>query len=126
MTPRDRRALALGGAVIAAAVALRLVPLAVGRVQDARERLEARVELLARMRADLRDATRLQDSAEVVRRRIAGLAGQVLSPRTEVEAEASLGALVSMASERNQAVSYARSHASAGTRASMKVRVLMG
>jgi hypothetical protein len=102
VTPRDRRALALGAAVVTAAAALRLVPAAVGRVREARERLGARVELLTRMRADLRDATRLQDSAEVVRHRIAGLAWQVLSPRTEVEAEAGLGALVSMAAERNR------------------------
>ena len=101
MTPRDRRALALGAAVVAAALTLRLAPLALARLQGARERLEGRVELLAHMRADLRDATRLQDSAEVVRRRIARLAGQLLSPRTEVEAAASLGALVSLAAERH-------------------------
>lgn len=101
MTPRDRRALLLGAAALTAAVvALRLAPLAVAQVRSARVRLEARTELLARMRADLRDAARLQDSAEVVRRRVAGLAGQVLSPGTEAEAAVSLGALVSMAAER--------------------------
>jgi type II secretion system (T2SS) protein M len=101
VTPRDRRAVLLGLACVAAAVvALRLAPAAASRVGSARERLDARTELLARMQSDLRDAARLQDSAEVVRHRIAGLAGQLLSPGTEAEAVASLGTLVSMAAER--------------------------
>ena len=100
MTPRDRRALVLGAAAVAAVLALRLAPMAIARVRSVRERQDARVELLARMRADLRGAAELQDSAEVVRRRVAGLAGQVLGPGTEAEAAASLGALVSMAAER--------------------------
>jgi type II secretion system (T2SS) protein M len=54
------------------------------------------------MRTDVRDAAWLQDSGEVIRRRVAGLAGQVLSPGTPAEAAASLGGLVSMAGERQR------------------------
>ena len=100
MTPRDRRALRLGFAAVGLALAARLGVIAAARVWDARERLDARVELLARMRADLREAPRLQDSAEAVRRKIGGLAGEVLAPGTEMEAAASLSSLVSMAADR--------------------------
>jgi hypothetical protein len=103
MTPRDRRAVLTGAAAIAlAVVVLRLAPLASGQLRSAREDLEARGELLVHMRADVLDTGWLQDSAEVVRRRMAGLAGQVLSPGSEAEAAASLGALVSMAAERQR------------------------
>jgi hypothetical protein len=124
MTPRDRRALLVGAATIAVAVvALRLAPLAGKQVRSAREDLEAHAELLARMQTDVRDAARLQDSAEVVRRRMAGLAGQVLSPGNEAEAAASLGALVSMAAER-QRVRVSRTEAVADSaRAGLARRV---
>ena len=56
MTPRDRRALLTGAAAIAVAVvALRLAPLAGGQLRGARDNLDARAGLLARMRADLRE-----------------------------------------------------------------------
>lgn len=124
MMPRDRRALLAGAAVIGiAVVTLRLAPLAARQVWSAREDLKARGELLARMRADVGDAARLQDSAEVVRSRMAGLAGQVLSPGSEAEAAASLGALVSMAAER-QRVRVSRTEAIADSaRAGLARRV---
>lgn len=103
MTPRDRRAVLTGAAAIAVAVvALRLAPLASGQLRGARDDLDARAGLLARMRADLRDTARLQDSAEVVRHRMAGLAGRLLSPDSQAEAATALGALVSMAAERQR------------------------
>lgn len=102
MTPRDRRAVLFGAAVVAVAVALRLAPVAVRQVRMAREGLEARAAILVRMRADVRDAARLQDSVKVVRSRVAGLAAKLLSQGTEAEVAASLGALVSMAAERQR------------------------
>jgi Type II secretion system (T2SS), protein M subtype b len=103
MTPHDRRAVLTGVAAIAVAVvAFRLAPMAGAHLQTARENLEARAELLTRMRTDLRDTARLQDSAEVVRRRMAGLAGRLLSPDSQAEAATALGALVSMAAERHR------------------------
>ncbi len=103
MTPRDRRAVLTGVATIAVAVvALRLAPMAGAQLRSAREDLEARAGLLARMRADVRDTARLRDSAEVVRRRMGGLAEQLLSPDSQAEAATALGALVSMAAERQR------------------------
>jgi hypothetical protein len=103
MTPRDRWAVLAGVAAVAVAVvALRLAPMAGAQLRSAREDLEARAGLLARMRADLRDTARLQDSAEVVRHHMAVLAGRFLSPDSQAEAATALGALVSMAAERQR------------------------
>jgi hypothetical protein len=101
VTRRDRRALRTGGAVVGLAVVLlRLGPWGWKAGHAAHESLQARVELLGRMRADLQDAGRLQDHGAEVRRDMAALASTILSPRTESEAVAALGAIVTLVAER--------------------------
>jgi hypothetical protein len=103
MTPRDRRALLSGlGIVVMAVVGLRLGPAVVSAVGNNRQDLASRAELLARMRADVRDATTLQDSADVVQKRVAALAGQLLGRGTEAQVSTSLEALISMAAEHSR------------------------
>jgi hypothetical protein len=74
----------------------------VGAVRDARDRLEARTELLGRMEADVRSTSRLEDSAAAVRTRVVALAPELLGPGGESEAVAALGALLSSAAERQR------------------------
>jgi hypothetical protein len=102
MTPRDRRAILWGAVVVIVGLGGRLTPVVAERVRNARDGLEARAAVLTRMRVELGDSTRLQDSAEAVRKQVAGLAGSVLTGGSGAEAGASLGALVSMAAERHR------------------------
>jgi hypothetical protein len=96
MTPRDRRALVIGGAVVAAAfLALRAVPWGVRELESRRDALAAKHALLARVRADLRDAEWLADSAPEVERQVVALAPRVLNGGREPEAVADLVGQVS-------------------------------
>ena len=67
-----------------------------------RDGAEARAELLARMRADIRSADELEDSATVIRRRMASLAPAFLTGGTAGEAAADLGSRLSAAAERHR------------------------
>jgi hypothetical protein len=103
VTPRDRRALQAGGAIVACAVLLlRVAPWAWSTARSSREALEARTELLARMRMDLREADHMEDSGRVVRAEMARLARAVLSGGSATEAATDLGARVSLAAERHR------------------------
>jgi type II secretion system (T2SS) protein M len=102
MRPRDRRALVAGGLAVGITVlALRLGPWTWNALHRSRETLEARLELLARMRSDLGAAAQLQDSGVVVRQRMATLAPRLLAPRDSTQAAMALGALVTLAAERH-------------------------
>jgi hypothetical protein len=96
MTPRDRRALVIGGAVVAAALlALRAVPWGVRELESRRDALAAKRGLLVRVTSDLRDAEWLADSAPQVERQVVALAPRVLSGAREAEAVADLVGQVS-------------------------------
>jgi hypothetical protein len=96
MTPRDRRALQIGGGVILAALLLvRMVPLAWRGWREAVETLESRRELLARARGEIAGETALDSAAAEVRRRFIGLAPRLVAGGSSAEAEATLGALTS-------------------------------
>ena len=104
VTARDRRAVTLGAAVLIAAVlALRVLPWSVRRVLAAGQDLRERTAVLARVRADLADAPLLQDSAGALTRAIVGLAPKLLSGDTPAEAFADLSGRVNLAASRNQA-----------------------
>jgi hypothetical protein len=104
MTGRDRRALALGGAlVIGALLVLRVVPWGVRNVLEAETGLRERATLLARARADLADAGVLRDSAVQLGEALVGLAPKILNGTSVAEAVADLSARVNMAVSAHQA-----------------------
>lgn len=95
MNPRDRRALAIGAAVVAAAVlCLRVLP-ELGRGGMERwGKLETASLLLARTESELAAASALEDSAKVVRASLTRLAPKLLAGRTEADAAADLAARI--------------------------------
>jgi hypothetical protein len=101
VTHRDRRALILGGIVIAAAVlGLRVVPAGIRRATAAHALLRERAGLLARTRAELASLPGLRDSAAVLTRALVALAPQVLSGSTPAEASADLSGRMNLAASR--------------------------
>ena len=101
MTPRDRRALLMGGIAIATAVVgLRVLPWAVRRVIDARTVLRERATLLARTREEMASLPQLRDSAAVLSQALVALAPQVLSGSTSGEAGADLSGRMNLAASR--------------------------
>jgi type II secretory pathway component PulM len=101
MTPRDRRALLLGGLAIAGAVlGLRVLPWAVRRATEAEAVLRERATLLARTREELASLPTLRDSAAVLSQALVALAPQVLSGSTPAEAGADLSGRMNLAASR--------------------------
>ena len=101
MTPRDRRALRIGGIAVACAVlGLRVLPLAVRRVADAHAMLRERATLLARTREEMADLPRLRDSAAALSRALLALAPQILSGSSSAEAGADLSGRMNLAASR--------------------------
>jgi hypothetical protein len=101
MTPRDRRALLLGGLVIGGAVlGLRILPWSVRRAMGAHALLTERAALLARTRAELGSLPELRDSAAVLTRALLALAPQVLSGSSSAEAGADLSGRMNLAASR--------------------------
>src|SRR6266851_1578026 len=101
MTPRDRRALLVGGLVVAGAVfGLRVLPWAVRRTAVARAVLRERAILLARTREEMASLPELRDSAAVLSQALVALAPQVLSGSTPAEAGADLSARMNLAASR--------------------------
>lgn len=101
LSTRDRRALFLGGAVVATAVlGLRVVPWAGRTLLVAHGDLRDRATLLARSRAELAQVRLLEDSAVVLARTIRGLATRVLDGGSAAEAGADLAARLNLATAR--------------------------
>ena len=87
MTARDRRALILGGVVIAAAVlSLRAVPWGVRRAAGSYVELRERAGLLARTREEMAALPMLRDSAATLSQALVALAPQLLSGRMNLAA----------------------------------------
>jgi hypothetical protein len=103
MTARDRRALIVGAGLVGLALlGLKVGPWGWRTLRDTRIELQARAELLARMAADVRSAPRLEDSAVVIRSRMAALAPALLTGGTAGEAMADLGSRLAAAAERHR------------------------
>jgi hypothetical protein len=101
VTPRDRRALIVGGLVIGTAVlALRVVPLGVRHTLAARMELRDRAILLGRTRGEMAVLPALRDSAAVLSQALVALASQVLSGSTAAEAGADLSGMLNLAASR--------------------------
>ena len=104
MTPRDRRALLLGGAVVIGAVLiLRLLPWTVRTAVAGEAGLRERAALLARTRADLAKAGELRDSAVQLGQALVGLAPRILSGSSAAEAIADLSGRVNLAASSHEA-----------------------
>jgi hypothetical protein len=102
MTPRDRRALLIGGVLSALLlISLRAGPWGWKTLVQQRTELLARAELLARMQLDLQSEATLEDSGESVRRRLAELAPALLAAKTGSDAAADLSARVTASAERH-------------------------
>ena len=101
MTARDRRALIVGGlVVVGAALMLRVLPMALREVSDARAMLRERATLLARTRYEMASLPRLRDSAAVLSQALIALAPQLLSGATEAEAGADLSSRMNLIASR--------------------------
>jgi hypothetical protein len=101
MTPRDRRALLVGGIAIAGAVlGLRVLPWAVRRGTEAHAVLLERATLLLRTREEMASLPQLRDSAAVLSQALVALAPQVLSGSTPAEAGADLSGRMNLAASR--------------------------
>lgn len=80
MTPRDRRAVVIGGAIVLGAWLLVWgVPRLGAEWRENRERVEAQRLLLAETRRAIDALPRMEDSAHVLTGRVAGLAPRILS-----------------------------------------------
>ena len=104
MTPRDRRALLIGAAVVGAALLFgRLVPILVRRWRAGAAELADRTGLLERERGDLRGIGSLEDSAKITEARFVALAPELLSGSTDAEALADFEGRVNFAAGRHRA-----------------------
>jgi hypothetical protein len=101
MTGRERRAVWVGAAILAAAVLLRTVPLAARAVASMRQRLDDRTATLARAGALISAAPALHDSLVRSLAAFVGLAPSLLEGRTRAEASANLASLVSLVASRS-------------------------
>jgi len=101
MTPRDRRALLVGGIAVAGAVlGLRVLPWTVRHATGARALLRERATSLARTQEELASLPQLRDSANVLSQALVALAPQVLSGSTAAEAGADLSGRMNLAASR--------------------------
>lgn len=104
MTRRDGRAVILGlGVVVAAVLALRVLPWSVRRAVAATGDLRERATLLARAQKDLAQAPLLRDSAARITQALVGLAPKLLSGTSAAEAGADLSAQLNLFASRNAA-----------------------
>lgn len=104
MTPRDRRALLVGAAIVGAALLFgRLVPVVARHWRAGAAELADRTALLERERSDLGSIGSLEDSAKVIETRFVALAPDLLTGSTDAEGVADLEARVNLAASRHRA-----------------------
>src|SRR5256885_7048909 len=101
MTPRDLRALLLGGFAVAAAVlVLRVLPWAVHRAGGGYATLRERSALLARTRDEMASLPMLRDSSATLSQALVALAPQLLSGSSAAEAGADLSGRMNLVASR--------------------------
>jgi len=123
MTARDRRALVWGASVIIAAfVALRVLPGALRAASAWHVRAEARQEALAHTRRLLASVPQLEDSLRVLLPAVVALAPHLVDGRTPSEASASLASLIALEARRH-ALSVVRVDPLPGAAAGVFTRV---
>jgi hypothetical protein len=98
VTTRDWRALTFGGVVVLLAiVTTRVIPAGWRSASQSVSELQIRTDLLARERAEIRDATALEDSGAKIKTRVVALAPRILPGNGPAEAMANLTNRVSVA-----------------------------
>ena len=103
MTSRDRRAMAVGAAVIGAGLLFgRLAPMGLRHWRAAQGELADRTALLAREQGDLGRINSLEDSAKSIEARFVGLAPQLLSGSSDAEGIADLEGRINLAAGRHR------------------------
>jgi hypothetical protein len=103
LSPRDRRTLALGAAVMLAAwLALRVVPAAVRAERAASDRADLAATTLERARQALAAAPLVRESLAVRASRLVALAPRLVAGTTPAEAAAELSSLVSAVAARRR------------------------
>jgi len=91
------------GVILAAVLALRVLPWSVRRAVAAISNLHDRATLLAHAREQLAQAPLLRDSTVTITQALIGLAPKLLSGTSAVEAGADLAALLNLAAARHRA-----------------------
>jgi len=103
MTPRDRRALIVGGvAVVAALILLRAAPWTVRQVLALRARATDMAVTLARARKVIEEVPAVRDSLAPALSAIVALGPKVLDGRSRADAEAALADLVTFTAQRQR------------------------
>jgi type II secretory pathway component PulM len=103
VTPRDRRALGIGIAVVLGAIfVLRVVPAAWRSWHASREELEAQRALLVRAERALGGLDSLEASAAATRAKLVALAPMLVSGRTSAEAQADLHGRLALIANRER------------------------
>jgi hypothetical protein len=103
MTPRDRRALQIGGAVVVAALFLVIGAPAVWRKwATMRESLAEHRDLVSRAKAQVDGVAALDSTAAGVRSRFVALAPRLVAGGSEAEATATLGGVVTALADRSR------------------------
>ncbi|HET9386976.1 MAG TPA: type II secretion system protein GspM [Gemmatimonadales bacterium] len=101
MTPRERRAIAIGTLVaLSAILALRVVPSVLRSGRDRLTLLREHATLLARTREEMASLPELRDSAAVLSQALIALAPQLLSGSTGSEAGADLSGRINLIASR--------------------------
>ena len=104
MTSRDRRAIVVGGALVATAVlGLRVVPGVAAHLVEEQDRVVERTALHARARDELANAVVLRDSAARLTRAIVALAPRILTGTAAEEAGADLAGRMNHAASGSSA-----------------------
>ena len=102
MTPRDRRALFLGGGTVVVAVfVLRVVPWVIHGIASLRVTAEERRATTARAAEVLAASSTTRDSLTQVLAEIVALAPELVEGRSSAEAQASLSGVVSLLANRH-------------------------
>lgn len=102
MTPRDRRALFLGGGMVVVSLfVLRVVPWAIHRIASLREAAGERQATAARAAAVLAASPATRDSLTQVLAGVVALAPALVEGRSGAEAQASLSGVVSLLASRH-------------------------
>lgn len=99
MTPRDRRAVLWGIALVGAALLVRGVPQALGAYRKLNSRVAIESDQLARARADVAGLPALEGAARRARAELVALAPKLVSGATPAEASADLAGRVRAAAD---------------------------
>ena len=100
MTSREARVVKVAGAIVIAALFIRMIPAVTHRWQRQRLQLRQQAALVARFEREVEFIGGLSELADSVRRQFLALDTAILAGRTGAEADASLSAHLNLAADR--------------------------